>query len=150
MFADPGRHLPKHLAESVGKTLRNKWTRLPEERRKLIKLVSRFELTRDQAARLYVQEERTKAGIESSDGDILANPYLLYELTRLTADPISMADHAKRLGPRWRLKPPFVEHFSQVFVQFFMRVGLPSAIPEFRKEPAHRRAGASPSPDVTP
>jgi hypothetical protein len=42
-----------------------------------------------------------------------------------------LADHAKRLGPRWRLKPPFLEHFSQAFARFFMRVGLPSTIPEF-------------------
>jgi ATP-dependent exoDNAse (exonuclease V) alpha subunit len=90
MFAEPSQHLPKHLADGVGKTLRDKWTRLPEERRKLIKLISRFELTRGQAARLYVQEERIKAGIESSDGDVLGNPYLIYELTRLTVDPISV------------------------------------------------------------
>jgi hypothetical protein len=43
-----------------------------------------------------------------------------------------LADHAKRSGPRWRLKPPFLEHFSQAFARFFMRVGLPSTIPEFR------------------
>ena len=43
-----------------------------------------------------------------------------------------LADHAKRLGPRWRLKPPFLEHFSQAFARFFMRVGLRTTIPEFR------------------
>jgi hypothetical protein len=43
-----------------------------------------------------------------------------------------LADHAKRLGPHWRLKSPFPEHFSQAFARFFMRVGLPSTIPEFR------------------
>jgi hypothetical protein len=43
-----------------------------------------------------------------------------------------LVDHATRLGPRWRLKPPFLEHFSQAFARFFMRVGLPSVIPEFR------------------
>jgi hypothetical protein len=43
-----------------------------------------------------------------------------------------LVDHAKRLGPRWRLKAPFLEHFSQAFARFFMRVGLPSTIPEFR------------------
>jgi hypothetical protein len=42
------------------------------------------------------------------------------------------AIHAARIGPRWRLKPPFLEHFSQAFARFFMRVGLPSTIPEFR------------------
>ena len=40
--------------------------------------------------------------------------------------------HAAQLGPRWRLKPPFLEHFSQAFARFYMRVGLPSSIPEFQ------------------
>jgi ATP-dependent exoDNAse (exonuclease V) alpha subunit len=55
-----------------------------------LKLISRFEITREQSITLYVQEERTKAGISCSDSDILNNPYLLYENTRLTADPISI------------------------------------------------------------
>ena len=36
------------------------------------------------------------------------------------------------VGTRWRLQPPFLEHFSQAFARFFMRVGLPSPIPEFK------------------
>jgi ATP-dependent exoDNAse (exonuclease V) alpha subunit len=90
MFADPGKHLPEQLAKCVGKTLSAKWSRLPDERRALLKLVSRFEITADQAATIYVQEERTKAEIDCTDADILSNPYLLYEATRLTADPISV------------------------------------------------------------
>ncbi|MES1243724.1 MAG: AAA family ATPase [Acidobacteriota bacterium] len=90
MFADPGRVLSAPLAKSIGKTLAAKWSRLPDERRALLKLFSRFELTRDQATTLYVQEERAKARIEVTDKAILANPYLLYELTRLTGDPVSV------------------------------------------------------------
>jgi hypothetical protein len=90
MFAEPEKNLPTHLAAGVGKTLRAKWNRLPAERRALLKLVSRFEITGEQAKKLYVQEERAKAGIECADADILADPYLLYESTRLTADPISV------------------------------------------------------------
>ena len=90
MFADPNKHLPVPLAKSIGKTLCSKWSRLPDERRALLKLVSRFEITREQATALYVQEERAKAGINTSDTAILANPYLLYELTRLTVDPVSV------------------------------------------------------------
>ncbi len=40
--------------------------------------------------------------------------------------------HATQLGLRWRLKSPFLEHFSQAFARFYMRVGLPSTIPEFQ------------------
>ena len=39
--------------------------------------------------------------------------------------------HAAQLGGRWRLQSPFLEHFSQAFARFFMRVGLPSAIPKY-------------------
>lgn len=43
-----------------------------------------------------------------------------------------LVKHATALGPRWRLQSPFLEHFSQAFARFFMRVGLPSTIPEFQ------------------
>lgn len=90
MFAEPGRILPAPLEKGIGKTLAAKWLRMPEERRALLQLLSRFELTREQATTLYVQEERAEAGIEAADKAILANPYLLYELTRLTDDPVSV------------------------------------------------------------
>lgn len=40
--------------------------------------------------------------------------------------------HADSLGNRWRLKSPYLEHLSQAFARFFMRVGLPSTIPPFK------------------
>jgi hypothetical protein len=40
--------------------------------------------------------------------------------------------HAVGLGSRWRLQSPYREHFSQAFARFFMRVGLPAAIPAFK------------------
>lgn len=43
-----------------------------------------------------------------------------------------LTDHANSLGQRWRLQSPFLEHFSQAFARFFMRVGLPSSIPAFK------------------
>ncbi|MBB2868617.1 UNVERIFIED_ORG: hypothetical protein GGI63_005261 [Rhizobium esperanzae] len=90
MFSDPAHVLPAHLAERVGITIREKWRRLPDERKALLKLVSRFEISSDQAKLIYVQEERNRAGIVCSDSEILDNPYSLYELTRCTLDPISV------------------------------------------------------------
>jgi hypothetical protein len=90
MFTHPAKVLPPPLAKSIDNTLASKWSRLPEKRRALLKLISRFEITGEQAKRLYVQEERTEAGIGATDQAILANPYLLYELTRLTDDPVSV------------------------------------------------------------
>ena len=43
-----------------------------------------------------------------------------------------LVNHAQGINPRWRLKSPFLEHFSQAFARFFMRVGLPSSIPAFK------------------
>lgn len=40
--------------------------------------------------------------------------------------------HAGQLGTRLRLRSPYLEHFSQAFARFFMRVGLPSDIPPFK------------------
>jgi ATP-dependent exoDNAse (exonuclease V) alpha subunit len=90
VFTDPKTHLPAHLAQGVGKTLCGTWKRMPDERRTLLKLISRFEISREQATCLYVQEERRKAGIDVDDKDILGNPYLLYEVTRLNAEPVSI------------------------------------------------------------
>jgi hypothetical protein len=42
-----------------------------------------------------------------------------------------LVGRATQLGPRWRLRSPYLEHFSQAFARFFMRVGLPSTIPPF-------------------
>jgi len=43
-----------------------------------------------------------------------------------------LVKRANELGKRWRLAPPFLEHFSQSFARFFMRVGLPALIPPFK------------------
>ena len=49
--------------------------------------------------------------------------------------PVSYLERrATRLSERWRLSSPFLEHFSQGFARFFMRVGLPSQLPEFSKQ----------------
>jgi hypothetical protein len=43
-----------------------------------------------------------------------------------------LTKHAGSLDSRWRLDSPFLEHFSQAFARFFMRVGLPAAISPFK------------------
>ena len=42
---------------------------------------------------------------------------------------------AEQVGPRLRLRSPYVEHLSQAFGRFFMRVGLPTDIPGFSSLP---------------
>lgn len=58
---------------------------------------------------------------------------LVVDFGHIVSLPISyLSQHAASLGDRWRLQPPFLEHFSQAFARFFMRVGLPSSISPFR------------------
>lgn len=90
VLTEPKKHLSRDIAQGIGATMQAKWQRLPKERRDLLKLISRFEINRDQASVIYVQEERKATGIDCSDNAILANPYLLYEMTRLTDSPISV------------------------------------------------------------
>lgn len=48
----------------------------------------------------------------------------------LPADYLS--SHAGDLGNRWRLASPFLDHFSQAFARFFMRVGLPAGLEPYK------------------
>ena len=58
---------------------------------------------------------------------------LVVDFSHIVSLPLAyLTQHASSLGSRSRLESPFLEHFSQAFARFFMRVGLPSAIPEFR------------------
>ncbi|MGR3809082.1 AAA family ATPase [Jiulongibacter sp. NS-SX5] len=54
-------------------------------------LLSRFDLSIEQATQLFVQEEREKLGIERQDAEYLTNPYLLYEDLRFTLSPIALS-----------------------------------------------------------
>lgn len=85
----------------IGGTLRKKWAVLPPERRQLLKLLSRFEVTADQAVRYYVHEDekREQLHIDVSDDELLANPYLLYELDWMAAEPIRIGTIDRGLFP---------------------------------------------------
>ena len=102
------------LRRYVSRTTSLKWQSLPEERRALLKLLSRFELTPEQATRYYIHEDKIRADLRIAvvDGDLLANPYLLYELDRVAPDPIGLATVDRGLYPdgsvreRYPIPPP--------------------------------------------
>lgn len=81
--------LPAYLRDGIGDTLRKKWEKLPAERRSLLMLLARFNLTDTQALRWYQPTEREQVGIDLNDAAILANPYLIYEDDRLQPDPVA-------------------------------------------------------------
>ena len=90
MFKNPRKILPTAAAKQIGKEHQQVWTALSDDRRALLKLLSRFEITPEQAALLYVTEERKAADIHISDREMLANPYRIFEITRRTPAPVGM------------------------------------------------------------
>jgi hypothetical protein len=92
LLADP-TPLPFELVKRLTPMKRNVWANIKEtkpERRALLELLARFELTAEQATRFWLPESREDASIDCADGDLLANPYLLYELDRRSPDSISL------------------------------------------------------------
>lgn len=99
--------LPAYLRDGIGDTLRKKWEKLPSDRRALLMLLARFNLTDAQAQRWYQPTERTKAGIGLSDAAILANPYSIYEEDRLQPDSIAFEIVDRGIFPPESLRKVF-------------------------------------------
>jgi AAA domain len=78
--------LPVDVSDAFTPSLCQKWAAISEDRRALLKLLSRFDLTPDQAERWYEPDDTAV---------ILANPYVLYEADREEVDPIAVTvvDH---------------------------------------------------------
>jgi hypothetical protein len=88
---DPARYLPKDLAAHLDETIVESWQRMAGGRRQFLELLSRIDLAPEQAEALAVPEVRRECGIDLEDGDFVENPYLVYEVMRLSADPISVS-----------------------------------------------------------
>jgi hypothetical protein len=57
---------------------------------------------------------------------------LVVDFGQIISLPIEyLSNHAEGMENRFRLNSPYLEHFSQAFARFFMRVGLPSGIAPF-------------------
>lgn len=89
----PKNFLSREVFASIGKTEQNAFLSLSGERKHLFWLLSRLALSVDQANALFNIEYRQKAGIDCSDREIIENPYLLYERTRICPDEFKIAVH---------------------------------------------------------
>ncbi|MBW4504750.1 MAG: AAA family ATPase, partial [Scytonema hyalinum WJT4-NPBG1] len=72
------KQLPKYLQKSVGTTLAKKWRSLDVGRKALLQLLSRFEISNDQATFWFQQDARKELGMPT-DEELRRNPYLLFE-----------------------------------------------------------------------
>ncbi|MFS0756513.1 AAA family ATPase [Noviherbaspirillum sp. 1P10PC] len=71
--------LPRHLQSCVGPTLARKWQQLNQGRKNLLQLLSRFELSNEQATFWYLQSQRQDGSPYLEDEEIRKNAYLLCE-----------------------------------------------------------------------
>jgi hypothetical protein len=103
-FKNPTKVLPTELQRDL-KELAATWAGLSPERRSVLRLLSRFELTVNQARHLYEEGSRRKRGWMVPDQELLQNPYRIYECSRhdpegiqlLTIDRGVFPDDAVRL-----------------------------------------------------
>lgn len=79
--------LPEQLRRDLTELMPT-WTNLPERRRKFLRLLSRFELRAEQAEWLYDEDSRARHGWNSTDDELLANPYRIYEVSRHDPDGV--------------------------------------------------------------
>lgn len=110
--SDPWAALAKAISDAssdkgvaaglVGRVARKAWERVSSDgqRYSLLRLLSRFSLTADQARRLFEPELRAESGIAATDRDLLENPYLLFELDRGRLDATGFGVIDRGLFPR--------------------------------------------------
>lgn len=87
-FSKPSE-LPKPLQKDF-KELVPVWKGLPNERRAYLQLLSRFELTAEQAEYFYDDGSRNKSGWLVRDQEAIVNPYRLYEVSRHDPDGLQL------------------------------------------------------------
>ena len=91
-FGNPKKYFSKKVLSALGNTELQTFLSLSGERRQLFWLLSRMSLTLDQAEAVYYPEMRQKYGMgDVTDSDILRNPYILYEKTRLNCMEIMIS-----------------------------------------------------------
>ena len=88
-FADPKAILPENLRRDL-KELAPTWKGLAKSRRAILKLLSRFELTADQARGLYDETSRSKRYWAATDAELLQNPYRIFECSRQNPEGVHL------------------------------------------------------------
>lgn len=83
---EPKDYMEPMLAKGITPIIQKTWRNMPKQRKTLFHLLSRFSLSIDQAHVLFYENERKKNDIRCSDQDIIDDPYILYEQTRLKQD----------------------------------------------------------------
>ena len=74
-----------------------RWRLLGKSRRELLSTLARFELSHDQVERIADPDRRAESGLEATEDDLVANPYIISEsdLGAANSDPVALetVDH---------------------------------------------------------
>ena len=73
------------IKEQIGEGFARAWSGMTAPRKELLRLLSRFSLTSDQAKRFFNPDSRSD---DLDDASLIEDPYLLYELDRASPDSI--------------------------------------------------------------
>ena len=107
LLDSPEDYLQPELAKCIDRTTAMAWKGMTGERRAFLELLSRVDLTQEQAKALATPEERRARGIEGEDSAFVDNPYLLYEATRLTSTPVPISAVDRGLRPAGSIRGRF-------------------------------------------
>lgn len=88
MFESPDEVLPDTLAAKITPIIKQTWKTMSDERKTLFRLLSRMSISIDQAKILFIESDRIKNRIECTDREIIENPYVIYEKTRLKQEAL--------------------------------------------------------------
>ena len=98
LIDNPKNYLEPLLAKVISPIMQETWKKMPDERKTLFRLLSRFSIGIEQANILFHENERKKNDIKCTDKEIIENPYVIYERTRLKSDSlyvsVKMVDRA--------------------------------------------------------
>ena len=153
--------LPEGLRRDITQ-MTNVWNSLPDERRRFLTLLSRFELSEDQAKSLYNMGSRRRQGWRKTDAEILDNPYLIYEISREDRDGVPLLTVDRGVLPSETttdqilpldgfespLNPCRIRAFSLMVLEDAAREGhtlllVDDLVERIRRVPAHRKCAVT-------
>lgn len=106
VMEDPTK-LEGTTARLLSAGLRKGWKQLGADRRALLQLLGRCAVSEDQALRFYDATARAGAAIGATDSELLANPYLIFERDRRSADPVAFGAVDRGLFPEDSIRKQF-------------------------------------------
>ncbi|AXV39097.1 AAA family ATPase [Methanobacterium sp. BAmetb5] len=87
-FENPDDYFSNELAGEL-KGMKDVWEILTNDEKDLLQLISRFDLSPLQAKMILMPETRDEFGLNFDENEVLENPYLIFEQTHHTVEPIS-------------------------------------------------------------